>query len=204
MRAILSALHSTLHTPPAALPPTMTMTIMGYCPPPLVVLATATITMASEFTFVSAFQFTSNHCSPQMIPALYHTPKVLSPLLPSSSSTSSNTALCAWNRELNGGSISSNRRRQQRPLRAYTVADNFGKPSWFPFLKFPLPFADVAAQFFGLEGMFHYLGGRGLIFYIINPFHCLHNMNTFTLFSSAAVYSSFTSCLLVRSHSHFA
>lgn len=139
----------------------MTMTMMAYCPSPLVVLATATITMASELTFVSAFQSTSNHCSPPIpVPSLYHTPKVLSPLLPSSSTSStSNTALCAWNRELNGGSISSNRRRQQRPLRAYTVADNFGKPSWFPFLKFPLPFADVAAQFFGLEGMFHHFGG---------------------------------------------
>ena len=147
------------------------MKMMGYWLPPL--LASA-ITMASALTVVTAFQSTSIQCPPSR-QAHCQTPMVLMPS--PTTATPSRTALCAWNRELNGsggsggssldGSGSRNnggRRRQQRPLRAYTVADNIGKPSWFPFVnvKFPLPFADVAAQFFGLEGMsFCSVRGRG-------------------------------------------
>lgn len=144
------------------------MKMMGYWLPPL--LASA-ITMASALTVVTAFQSTSIQCPPSR-QAHCQTPMVLMPS--PTTATPSRTALCAWNRELNGsggssldGSGSRNnggRRRQQRPLRAYTVADNIGKPSWFPFVnvKFPLPFADVASQFFGLEGMsFCSVRGRG-------------------------------------------
>lgn len=136
---------------------------MGNRSPTLAIVSAITMAMVSALPLVSAFQSTSNNQYSPLTPALHFlTPNYLLTPLPSSSSTT--TALCAWNREHNGsgggsggldggGGILSNRGRQQHPLRAYTVADNVGKPAWFPFFKFPLPFADAAAQFFGLEGM---------------------------------------------------
>ena len=143
--------------------------MMGYRSP--LALASAII-VAPALNLVSSFQSMSNQCSPPT-PALYQT-------------YTSTTALCAWDRALNrsggggleGGGGSRIRWRQQHPLRAYTVADNIGRPSWFPFLKFPLPFADVAAQFFGLEGTHRFL---------------LHACN----FECCVRFSSIIACLLL-------